>query len=428
MEKKTGSKLKIPLLKDINYLERVESCRKSYTHYFGNSNCEVYSAPGRTEVCGNHTDHQNGKVLAAAVNLDIIGVCGKTDNNLITIYSEGYGKFQVDLNNIELNAKEFGTSQSIVKGVAKAFSNRNLKIGGFNCYVNSKVPGGAGLSSSAAFEVLMVHIFWGLYNKNYLSDINEKSRRLNDNVISPIEIAKICHWVENTYFGKPCGIMDQMACSLGGLIYMDLQSPDNPLIKKLDVDLENYGYGLFITNTGSSHEDLTHEYSDIREEMNKIAGFYSKDNLREVPFENLKKDFDKLRFQFGDRAVLRAWHFYLEMERVEKALSTLEINDFSGFIKLINESGDSSYKYLQNIYPANNSTHQELAVALAVSEKLLDKRGACRVHGGGFAGTIAAYVPLDLEQEYLNTIESLFGKDKCYKVSFRSAGGIRLDR
>ena len=371
----------------------------------------ITSAPGRTEVCGNHTDHNNGKVLAASVNLDAVAVASKNDEDVVRVKSDGHAMNVVDTSELLPDEAEFGHSTAMVRGVVAKIAGLGYKIGGFDCVTTSDVIGGSGLSSSAAFEVLLGTTLSYLYN---------------DGVINSVEIAKTAQYSENVFFGKPCGLLDQMASSVGTFVTIDFESTENPKIKKVDFDFSKSGHTLCIVDTGGSHSDLTDDYAAVRGEMESVAQAMGKDVLREIDFEDFKKAVPSLMGRVSDRALLRAFHFYRENERVEKAIAALESNNFDDFKKVINESGRSSYMYNQNVYTPKNPAEQKISLALCISEGILGVDGAYRVHGGGFAGTIQAFVPAELLEEYKNSIETVFGKGSCHVLIIRPVGGTRV--
>ena len=407
------------LLKDIyvdeNMLEyqkeRYIKALEAFEALYGEKEAEIYSAPGRSEVGGNHTDHQYGKVLAASINLDAIAVVAKTEDEQIRIKSEGYEPFEVNLNDLNLSEEEKGTSKALTKGVASKLKEKGYEIGGFQAYITSDVLNGAGMSSSAAFEVLLGNIFSGLYN---------------DMKVDPILIAQIGQYAENVYFGKPCGLMDQMASSVGGLINIDFKDPENPIVKQVNVDFEEYGHSLCIVDTKGSHADLTDDYAAIPEEMKKVANFFDEDVLRRVDKNEFYLNLPKIREILGDRAVLRAMHLFEENKRVDEEVAALERGDFETFKKLVKASGDSSFKYLQNVYSGHDLQNQSVSIGLAVSDVALGDRGVSRVHGGGFAGTIQAFVPNDIVGMYKETIEHVFGKGSCHVLKVRKYGGKKV--
>ena len=371
----------------------------------------VFSAPGRTEIGGNHTDHQHGCVLAAAVDLETVADVCLNGTDKIWIQSEGYPAFSIDINDLSINESEKNTTVALVRGVVAAFVNRNIPVQGFDAKIRSTVLPGSGLSSSAAFEVLIGTI------------INEL---FNEGKISAEEIAMIGQYAENVYFGKPCGLMDQMASSVGSLVYIDFEDPKQPKVEKIDFDLAEAGYALCIIDSGADHADLTDEYAAIPMEMKQVCSLFGKDVLREIPEETFLAALPSLRGQVPDRAILRAMHIYRENERVAKQAQALKDKDVATFLDLIKESGNSSWKYLQNITPAGAVKHQEVAVALALCDTYLKGQGAYRVHGGGFAGTVQAFVPLNMLESFKNTIEAVLGENSCHVLNIRQQGGIRV--
>lgn len=371
----------------------------------------IMSAPGRTEVCGNHTDHNNGKVLAASINLDAIAVVSKNDDNIIRVKSQGHRMNVVDLQDLTANPENYGDSTSLVQGVAAGLKNLGFAVQGFDAVTTSDVMGGSGLSSSAAFEVLLGTII---------------SYMFNDGKISAVDIAKIAQYSENVFFGKPCGLLDQMASSVGTFVTIDFKSTSDPVIRKVDFDFSKSGHSLCIVDTGGNHSDLTDDYAAVREEMGAVAKAMGKTVLREISYEDFLKVLPDLKDKVSDRALLRAIHFYNENIRVEKAVAALENNDFDTFKEVIIESGRSSFMLNQNVYTPKNPTEQKLSLALAVSEDILKGKGAWRVHGGGFAGTIQAFVPDSLLEKYKNAMESIFGQGSCYVLIIRPVGGTKV--
>lgn len=371
----------------------------------------IMSAPGRTEVCGNHTDHNNGKVLAASINLDAIAVVSKNDDNTIRVKSKGHNMNVVDLNDLVPNEANFGSSTTLVQGVAATIKNLGYKVAGFDACTTSDVMGGSGLSSSAAFEVLLGSVL---------------SYMFNDGKISPVEIAKVAQYSENVFFGKPCGLLDQMASSVGTFVTIDFKSTKDPVIKKIDFDFSKSGHSLCIVDTHGNHSDLTDDYAAVRAEMESVARALGKNVLREVSYEEFFAALPELTGRVNDRAILRAIHFFNENKRVEKAVECLENNDFEGFKQVIIDSGRSSFMLNQNVYTPKNPTEQKLSLALAISKELLDGKGAWRVHGGGFAGTIQAFVPNDMLDVYKKTIEGVFGEGSCHVLIIRPVGGTQV--
>ena len=391
--------------------ERYIKAISEYEKLYGEGDADMFSAPGRSEVCGNHTDHQRGEILAASINLDAIGIISKTDDDTVRIVSDGYDEIVFKTKDITLKEEEKGTTTALIKGVLSKAKDQGYAIGGFKGYITSDVLIGAGLSSSAAFETLIGTIVSYLYN---------------DGAIDAVTIAVIGQYAENVYFGKPCGLMDQMACSVGNLVHVDFADTKDPKIEKIDYDLGSHGYSLCITDTKGSHADLTDEYAAIPEEMKSVAACFGKDVLRGITMEDILSRIDELREKAGDRAVLRAIHFIEENERVKRCVTTLKADDTEGFLKTIKSSGDSSYKYLQNVYCNSDVSHQNVSLALAVSETLLKENGVCRVHGGGFAGTIQAFVKDEAVKTYMEGMNRVFGAGSCKVLKIRKYGGIRI--
>lgn len=385
---------------------------KEFINLFGNDrDIIITSAPGRTEVCGNHTDHNNGKVLAASVNLDAIAVCALSPGNTVRVQSIGHAINVVDLDKLLPDKNEFGRSTAMVRGVLAKIKDIGYNIGAFDAVTTSDVMGGSGLSSSAAFEVLLGT------SVSYL---------FNDGKISPVDIAKIAQYSENVFFGKPSGLLDQMTSSVGAFVTIDFKSTENPIIKKVEFDFSNSGYSLCIVDTGGNHSDLTDDYAAVRGEMESVARAMGKNVLREVPFDDFKNALPQLFGKVNDRALLRAYHFYGENLRVENAVEALENNDFDAFKDIIIESGRSSYMLNQNVYSPSNPTEQRLSLALCITEDMLAGKGAYRVHGGGFAGTIQAFVPNDMLDEYKTAMENVFGIGNCHVLIVRPVGGTRV--
>lgn len=371
----------------------------------------ITSAPGRTEVCGNHTDHNNGKVMAASINLDAIAVCAKSSDNRIRVKSQGHAMNEVNITKLLPDEAEFGRSTAMVRGVVAKIKDLGFEIGGFDAVTTSDVMGGSGLSSSAAFEVLLGTTVSYLFN---------------DGKISAVDIAKVAQYSENVFFGKPCGLLDQMASSVGTFVSIDFESTEKPVIKKVDYDFSTSGHSLCIVDTGGNHSDLTDDYAAVRAEMESVAAAMGKNVLREISFEDFKKALPEIKDKVNDRAIIRAFHFYNENIRVEKAVSALENGDFDAFKQIIIDSGHSSYMYNQNVFTPVNPTEQKLSVALCMSEDILKGKGAWRVHGGGFAGTIQAFVPNDILDEYKTAMESVFGEGNCHVLIIRPVGGTRV--
>lgn len=380
---------------------------------FGYSAQALFSAPGRTELGGNHTDHQRGCVLAAAVDLDILAASAVTDSGVIRVLSQGYPMTEVSLRELTPQEGEKNTSAALIRGVASRMQELgcDLQGRGLDVYMTSTVPKGSGLSSSAAYEVLMGtmlnELFWA---GHYM----------------PVELAQIGQYAENVFFGKPCGLMDQTASSVGGVVAIDFADTAHPAVERLDVDLHACGYALCILDSGAGHEDLTGEYSAITEELRAVCRVFGKEVLREVPEEAFLAELPQVRKAAGDRAVNRAFHVYGENRRVREEVQALRSGDFQRFLALVRESGRSSAMYLQNIIPTGGTAAQELMVTIALCERMLEGRGAVRVHGGGFGGTAQAFVPLDMLDGFRDRVEASLGRGCCHVVRIRPAGGIRL--
>ena len=371
----------------------------------------LYSAPGRTEIGGNHTDHQHGRVLAGSVNIDMIAAAAPNDKNQLRVQSEGYDLCVIDLNDLEARKEEENTTAALLRGECAAFTQRGAKLAGLDVYISSNVPKGSGVSSSAAFEVLIGVILNDCF-------MTEK--------VSPIVIAQIGQWAENVYFGKPCGLMDQMASSVGNIITIDFASPAKPVVEPVAVDFSKAGLALCILDSGADHADLTDEYAAIPAECRAVAAVCGGEVLRDVPFETFLAKLPECRRQCGDRAVLRAFHVYADNDRVAKQVAALHDGDFGTFLSLVNESGCSSWEYLQNVIPAGYKEHQEVGVTIAAAKHLLGDKGAVRVHGGGFAGTVQAFVPVEMLDEFKAGMEAILGEGRCHVLSIRPEGGAVL--
>ena len=371
----------------------------------------LYSAPGRTEIGGNHTDHQHGRVLAGSVNIDMIAAAAPNDKNQLRVQSEGYDLCVIDLNDLEARKEEENTTAALLRGECAAFTQRGAKLAGLDVYISSNVPKGSGVSSSAAFEVLIGVILNDCF-------MTEK--------VSPIAIAQIGQWAENVYFGKPCGLMDQMASSVGNIITIDFASPAKPVVEPVAVDFSKAGLALCILDSGADHADLTDEYAAIPAECRAVAAVCGGEVLRDVPFETFLAKLPECRRQCGDRAVLRAFHVYADNDRVAKQVAALHDGDFGTFLSLVNESGCSSWEYLQNVIPAGYKEHQEVGVTIAAAKHLLGDKGAVRVHGGGFAGTVQAFVPVEMLDEFKAGMEAILGEGRCHVLSIRPEGGAVL--
>ena len=372
----------------------------------------TFSAPGRTEIIGNHTDHQHGCVLAAAVNLETVADVELSDSHLIRVDSEGYPLVEIDLNDLNIHDDEKNSTAALIRGVAAVFAQRGAKLQGFDAKVRSTVLPGSGLSSSAAFEVLMGTIFNELFY---------------DGKLTPVEIAQIGQYVENVYFGKPCGLMDQTASSVGGMVFIDFANPKAPVVERIDFDFAAAGHALCIIDSGADHADLTDEYAAIPGELKAVCAYFGREFLRDIPEAEFLAALPKLRHQVPDRALMRAIHVYQENKRVLRLADALRNNDFEQFLDIVSASGRSSWMYLQNINPAGAWEHQDVAFTLALCDTLLNGRGAYRVHGGGFAGTVQAFVPLDMLEKFKTGIEAVLGEGSCHVLNIRSEGGIRLN-
>lgn len=371
-----------------------------------------FFAPGRTELAGNHTDHQKGRVLASAVDKGIHARVEPNFDNVVRIRSAGFPDMNINLLDLDVHPEEFGSSAALVRGVAAAMYDIGASFGGFDATLESELSAGAGLSSSAAFAVLMCRIFNGLYNN---SELEAQA------------IARIAQQAENLHFGKPCGLMDQMASSVGNIIGIDFKDPHSPVIEPVDFDFSRCGYSLCIIDSGADHADLTDEYAAIPGELSRICAILGKEYLRQVDETLFYARISELRRAAGDRAVLRAMHVFEENRRVSKEIAALKAKDFEGFLAQVRASGQSSWLYLQNVVPTGHTEHQELAFALALADRLLNGRGACRVHGGGFAGTIQAFVPENMLENFRREIDAVLGNGACHVLSIRPQGGVLLE-
>ncbi len=384
---------------------------KKFEAAFGKKDVDFFTSPGRTEIGGNHTDHNYGRVLAGAVNLDNVCIAGRNGTNVIRIISEGYPQFDVDISELKPIQSEKYSSAALVRGICARFKELGHEIGGFDACIDGGVPKGSGLSSSASFEVLIGAI---------LSEV------FNNGNIDPIENAIIGQYSENNYFGKPCGLMDQTACAMGGLITIDFRDPSKPVVKRVNFDFVATGYSLVITDTGGSHADLNDEYASLPTDMKAVAAELGAKVLRQVTLDQVIDIIPKIREKVGDRAILRAIHFQGDNQRVVDQVAALERNDFDAFLRMVVESGYSSYMYNQNIYPVTNAREQNISLALALSDLVLKDQGAWRVHGGGFAGTIQAFVPAALLDKYTATLEHVYGKGSCHKLFIRPQGAGKV--
>ena len=371
----------------------------------------LYSAPGRTEIGGNHTDHQHGLVLAGSVNIDMIAAAAPNSLNQLRVQSEGYDLCVIDLADLAARKEEENTTMSLLRGECEAFRQRGAALSGLDVYVASNVPKGSGVSSSAAFEVLIGVIL----NDCFMSK-----------KVSPIEIAQIGQWAENVYFGKPCGLMDQMASSVGNIITIDFADPAHPDVEPVQVDFSKAGLALCILDSCADHADLTDEYAAVPAECRAVAAVCGGEMQRDVPFDPFLAKLPECRRQCGDRAVLRAFHFYADNDRVAQQVAALRGGDFDVFLQLVTASGDSSWEYLQNVIPAGYKEHQEMGVTIAAAKHYLQGKGAVRVHGGGFAGTAQAFVPVDMLADFKAHMEAILGEGRCHVLSIRPEGGAVL--
>jgi galactokinase len=390
------------------YLDLLDSFSAGFP---GRSHVAVFSSPGRSEVGGNHTDHNAGRILAAAVDLDIIAAAAVNDDGLVRVYSEGYPSSIVSLNELELVEAEKNSAISLIRGVCARFQQLGLALGGFDVVATSRVPKGSGLSSSAAFEVLMATILNHLYNGGQ---------------VDKITIAQIGQYAEKEYFGKPCGLMDQMTCAVGGFVTIDFKDSDHPVVKKLEFDFAASGYSMVIVDTAGDHANLTDEYESAEREMRSVARALGGKVLREFSEQQMLDQVASLREKVSDRAILRAFHFFRDDQRVVEQVAALEANDFQRFLQLIGESGESSWMYLQNSYSPKYTSQQGIPIALMLSKAILESKGAWRVHGGGFAGTIQAFVPNEDLSEYVTQVERVFGTGSCHVVRVRPEGAVKL--
>ena len=390
---------------------RIKSLAEQFRSCFTGESFSLFSAPGRTEIGGNHTDHQHGRVLCGSLDLDILAFAAPNETEIIRIHSKGYPDVSVNLNELQPKQEEINTTSALVRGVAAAIRQRGYEVKGFDACITSDVLPGSGMSSSAAFEVLIGTII----NQFFCGGSLE-----------PVEIAKIGQHAENIYFGKPCGLMDQMASAIGGVVAIDFTDVDAPFVRKVDVDFSEFRHALCIIDTGSGHADLTDDYADITREMGAAAAFFGKNVLREVDEETFRVSIPALRECCGDRAVLRALHFYEDDRRAAEEASALEQGNFGRFLELVRASGQSSALYLQNNWSPSDPSHQAIPLTLAIGERLLAGEGAIRVHGGGFAGTVQAFVPVKKVEQFKAGMDSLLGAGKCRVLQIRSVGGCTV--
>jgi galactokinase len=382
------------------------------TQYPNTNDLCLFSTPGRTEVGGNHTDHNGGRVLAAAVDLDVLAVVSASSDGVIEVLSDGYPRVAVDSNNLESIPEERFTSAALIRGTCARLVALGYAVGGFRACLTSDVPKGSGLSSSAAYEVMIGTILNHLYN---------------DGKIDPVQIAMIAQFAENQYFGKPCGLMDQTTCSVGGFVTIDFKDSGNPMVHKVDYDFSASGYALVIVETGGDHADLNEEYASVAGEMKAVARALGGQVLRDVTEDQVTRNLAELRGQVGDRALLRAFHFLGDNQRVLDQVDALEAGKFGRFLELVVESGLSSWTLNQNCFANRKPAEQGIPLALRLSQMWLGEQGAWRVHGGGFAGTIQAFVPKEKLETYVGKMRTVFGQDACYPISIRTPGSVRIN-
>lgn len=388
-----------------------DTLKEKFKTHYGSEAEYIFSAPGRTELGGNHTDHQLGCVLAAAVNLDTKAAVAANDKAVINVYSEGYSQISIGINDLAVHPEEKGSTAALVRGVAAGAAGTGMALRGFDAYIVSDVLVGSGLSSSAAFEVLIGTIIEFFAGAGH----------------DAVKVAQLGQYAENVYFGKPSGLMDQMASSVGNVVAIDFADSTAPCVQPLSFDFAATGHALCIIDSGADHADLTHEYAAIPNELKKVCAVFGKTHLREVEEKEFYARLAEVRQCAGDRAVLRAIHIFNDNRRVQQQTAALTAGDFDAFLRLVAESGRSSWMYLQNVIPAGSTANQQLAFALAAAEHLLAGRGACRVHGGGFAGTIQAFVPVDMLDEFRTGIENMLGSGKCHILNIRREGGCVLE-
>lgn len=392
--------------------EKKQKLDAGFAAAFGGAPERYFSAPGRTEIGGNHTDHQRGRVLAAAVNLDTVAAVRVNGTDTIRILSQGYPLCQVDVKELTPRDEEINSTPALIRGVAARFAQLGCKVQGFDAYCESTVLPGSGLSSSAAYEVLIGTIVNHLFF---------------DGRVTQAEVAQIGQYAENVFFGKPCGLMDQTASAVGNLVTIDFFDKEHPVIRPVDFDFSACGHALCIIDTRASHADLTDEYAAIPNEIKAVCTQLGKEVLSQIDEAEFYAAIPALRTSCGDRAVLRAVHFYQDNARVPQQVAALEAGDFAAFLQLVKESGHSSYMYLQNVIPAGYKEHQDVALALALCEHYLQGKGAYRVHGGGFAGTVQAFVPFEILEAFRAGIDGVLGEGACHVLSIRPQGGVEME-
>ena len=393
--------------------ERYLAAAQQFYKNFGDLDFELFSSPGRSEIGGNHTDHNHGKVLAASIDLDCVAAAAACEDKTVTVLSEGYAPICISLDDLKPGEETVGT-EALLKGILAGCVNRGFAIGGMKAYVTSNVISAAGVSSSAAFEMLICTMLDYFFNNGR---------------IGVVGYAHIGKYAENLYWKKQSGLLDQMACAVGGLITIDFAEPENPKVEKVDFNFSQIGCDLVIVNTGRGHGDLSEEYSSIPREMKQVAEYFGKEVLAEITLEDVLSHIPELRREAGDRPVLRALHFFEENKRVEQEVAAIHNGAFDGFLKLIAQSGNSSWKWLQNCYPNDTPDEQSVTVALALTELYLSRlgKGVCRIHGGGFAGVIMAVIPKEATAGYIEFIEDKIGKGNAYVMNIRKHGAVHLD-
>lgn len=392
-------------------LERYERTAGDFKAAFGYEASSVFSAPGRSEICGNHTDHNLGKAVGASINLDMLAFAAKRDDGVICIKAAGFDDITIDTHDLDMREEEKNSSAALVRGVCRKLSDMGYSIGGFDAFTTNDVLKGSGLSSSAAFEIMMSFIINSFYNEE---KIDAKT------------MAVASQYAENVYFGKGSGLLDQLSCAFGGIISIDFKDPADPVVEKLPFDFTSTGYSMVITDTRCDHADLSGDYDAIKGEMQAVSQHFGKEHLRDVEYGEFYAALPELKVTLSERAIIRAFHYFNENKNVENLAYALQANDFDTFLSIVNRSGNSSFKYLQNIYSDKNPTSQGMSLAICLSENILNGRGASRVHGGGFGGTMQAYVPNDMVEEYVNEMESVFGKGCCYLLKIRNVGPVKV--
>ena len=394
-------------------IHRYEDLVQKFQENFGEKDILMFSSPGRTEISGNHTDHNHGKVLAGSINLDCVGIAAKNESSKVNIISETFHqKFTIDLNDLQPSAKKAGTVD-LVKGLLKGFQESGYEVGGFDAYITSNVISSAGVSSSASFEMLLCSML---------------NRFFNDGRMDTVAYAHIGKYAENVYWDKASGLLDQMACAVGGLITIDFLEPAAPKVEQIDFDFASQNHSLIIVQTGKGHADLSADYSSVPNEMKKVARFFGKEVCAEVTEQQVIDNIQEIRAFAGDRSVMRALHFFEENKRVEAEVAALKEGRFADFLANITASGNSSWKWLQNCYTTASVQEQGISIALALTELFIaeKQRGACRIHGGGFGGTIQVFVPNDMAQQFCTEMEKITGEHSCHLLSIRPCGGIEL--